>query len=284
MTRLKLFFSYDGSAFNGWQRQKNTETTIQETFERRLSRITNTRVHVHSSGRTDAGVHARIQVAHADVPEVFAAKMLDSGPSGRLSLRRRSNRNSASALFFHPGSGGRLISALNSLLPPSVRVWRVERAGVAFHAQRDVRRKMYVYFVDPNPVQWPHLHAYAWHLRLPLNWAAMNEAAGYLVGRHDFRAFCAADSGAKTTTREIYEARWREVRMDGFSETRLMAFRIVGSGFLKQMVRGIVGTLVKIGGDKAPPALIPELLQTGARSRTGVTAPARGLWLWDILY
>lgn len=276
MTRLKLFFSYDGSAFNGWQRQKNTEATIQQTFESRLSRIANTRVHVHSSGRTDTGVHARIQVAHADVPEVFAVKMLDSGVSDRMSLSLRS----AGRL----GSVGRLVNALNSLLPRSIRIWRVERAGAAFHAQRDVRKKMYVYFVDPNPVQWPHLRAYAWHLRLPLDWAAMNEAAGYLVGRHDFRAFCAADSGAKTTTREISEARWREARMDGFSETRLMAFRIVGSGFLKQMVRGIVGTLVKIGEGKAPPELVGELLKTGARSRTGVTAPAHGLWLWDILY
>ncbi|MBI2604575.1 MAG: tRNA pseudouridine(38-40) synthase TruA [Deltaproteobacteria bacterium] len=256
MIRLKLFFSYDGSKFNGWQRQKNTGATIQETFESRFSRIANTRVHVHSSGRTDTGVHARTQVAHADVPAAFAAKMPEA----------------------------RLTNALNSLLPPSIRVWRIERAAAGFHAQRDVRRKMYVYFIDPNPVQWPHLRAYAWHLRLPLNWAAMNAAAGHLAGRHDFRAFCASDSGVKTTVREIFEARWEEIRTAGFSETRLMAFRIVGNGFLKQMVRGIVGTLVKIGGGRASPELIPELLKTGERSRTGVTAPAHGLWLWDIRY
>jgi tRNA pseudouridine38-40 synthase len=252
--RLKICISYDGTHFHGWQRQKNTPNTIQEIFETRLSQIANTRVTAVASGRTDAGVHARVQVLHAEVPET--APELD-----------------------------RLRHGLNSLLPPDIRVLLIEKAGADFHAQRDAVRKTYLYFIDPHTVQAPELRDYAWHLRLPLDWRAMEEATGALVGEHDFKAFCAADSTANTTVRTIFEARWGVHEWRGVGHTYpLRVLRLTGSGFLKNMVRSIAGTLVHIGGGKSGPELIRNALTSRDRKAAGPTAPPHGLWLWDVLY
>jgi tRNA pseudouridine38-40 synthase len=254
MARLKLYFSYDGTYYSGLQRQANTSNTIQEILETKLSMISNTRVSLMASGRTDAGVHARIQVAHCNIPDNVAAR-----PN--------------------------LMKSLNSLLPPDIRMLLIETVHEGFDALRDVQKKTYVYFIDPNPIQWPELRNYAWHLRLPLNWPAMEEATKDLLGDHDFKALCAADTTARSTVRTVYEARWGTVDWRGVGGCyELRALRVTGSGFLKNMVRSIAGTLVHIGNGKASSDLIRRCLESRERSMAGPSAPAHGLWLWDILY
>lgn len=258
MARLKLYFTYDGTAYNGWQRQKNTPNTIQEVLENKISMLANTKVSILASGRTDAGVHARIQVAHVDVPNALVDAV---EPNVRLK------------------------KSLNSLLPLDIRILMIERVVESFHAITGVVKKTYLYFIDPNPIQLPELRAYSWHLRLPLDWPAIEEATGALAGEHNFKALCAADSSAKTSVRTLYEAHWGVVHWRGISAScELRALRLTGSGFLKHMVRSIAGTLMHIGNAKARPELISKCLSTGDRSLAGPTAPPHGLWLWDILY
>lgn len=263
MPRLKLYITYDGTRYKGWQRQLNTPDTIQEVIETKLSIIANGRVRMRASGRTDAGVHARIQVAHCDVPEHVAR--LAQAVSGPLQENR-------------------LKQSLNTLLPYNIRVLRIDVVPQSFHAARP-RKKTYLYFIDPSPVQLPEVRRYAWHLRFPLDWEAIEQATHVLEGHHDFKAFCGKGSAVKTTTRTLFEARWGVTVWQGISHpVELKVLRLTGSGFLKHMVRSIAGTLVHIGNRKASPDLIPRLLETGDRAIVGPTAPAHGLWLWDIQY
>lgn len=254
--RLKIFFSYDGTSYYGFQRQHNAQTTIQAALERVLSRLSSHRVSLLASGRTDAGVHARIQVAHCDVP----AQVVQ-----RYDLER-------------------LEQSANAMLPRDIRIFRIEITSPKFHAIRDVKKKTYLYFIDPSPICVPELKNYVWSLRIPLNWAAIEKATAYLEGTHDFTAFCSSGSSVKTTKRTIYEARWGKIDGFGFHSSSLVALRITGSGFLKHMVRTIVGTLVFIGQGRGKPELINKALSDKKRSTTGPTAPPQGLWLWDILY
>ena len=254
--RIKIFLSYDGTAYYGWQRQKNAAETIQAHLERALSKVCASPIHCTSSGRTDAGVHARIQVVHADVP------------TSRLSLLEN----------------GRFFLAVNSLIPKDIRVHKISAADLQFHAQKDVLRKTYLYCIDTSEVQAPSLRNYAWHLRLPLDWDAINEGVSRLVGTHDFKAFCDADSSVKTTVRTIFEAQVGEVTGYPFGPSKLKVIRITGNGFLKHMVRSIVGTAVKVGEGKTDPDVFTRALRTKNRKLVGPTCPSHGLWLWDILY
>lgn len=256
--RLKIVMTYEGSPFHGWQRQLNTRDTIQEILETALSRISNARINCVASGRTDAGVHARVQVAHADVPSKLKG-MLQTG---------------------------RLQHALNSLLPHTIRILGVSAAPSRFHAQKDVVKKTYLYFIDTTPVQWPSSKSYSWHLRFPLDWEAIEKATALLQGRHDFKAFSDSDGSAKTSVRILYEARWGVVHPGGPFGTsgQWRVLRLTGNGFLKHMVRSIAGTLVKVGEGKISSETVQKALLTQDRNLVGPTAPANGLWLWDILY
>ncbi len=254
--RVKFYCSYDGAGFSGWQRQAGEARTVQKVFEDALSRVCNTKTNVTASGRTDAGVHARIQVVHADVP-VARRSLIESG---------------------------RFVMALNSNLPGDVRIHRVEEVAPDFHAQRHVQRKTYLYFIDTSPVQVPSLRKYAWHLRLPMDWTAIEEATRALKGTHNFEAFSDSDRSTKTTVRTLYEAHWGRAAAGPFGPADLKVLRLTGSGFLKHMVRSIVGTLVKVGNKGADPDLVARSLATPQRHLVGATAPSQGLWLWDILY
>lgn len=268
MARLKLYLSYDGTKFRGWQRQKNTPHTIQEVFENKLSIIANSRVSLMASGRTDAGVHARVQVAHVDVPET-TLRLLQPSPLSMITGHAET----------------RLQQSLNSLLPPDIRLLRVEQVDADFHALKSAKKKTYVYFFNPNPVQPADLRNYTWHLKLPINWDAVEEATKYFVGRHDFKSFCAADAPAKSTVRTIYEARWGIVRRQGIgAPCDLRVLRVTGGGFLKHMVRCIAGSLIFVGQGKDSPDFIERALKATDRRAAGPTAPPHALWLWDILY
>lgn len=267
--RLRLYFTFDGTGYHGWQFQNNRDRTFQQVLEEAMKKIAKQKINVVASGRTDAGVHARIQVAHADFPAVLAKKMLVN-PKTKKGIPFKQNK---------------LTLALNSLLPKGLRIYNVEIAPNGFRAINDVDRKTYVYFIDINPIQMPILSRYSWHLKIPLNWKAIEVAAKKLEGTHDFKAFCASDSQVKSSIRTIYEINIE--KFNGFNwlaPIELYAISITGNGFLKQMVRSIIGTLVKVGNERVKPELIDELLRNKNRSKIGATAPAHGLWLWDVKY
>ncbi len=248
VTRVKLVVAYDGAAYEGWQVQ-SSGTGIQQRMEEALARIFPSRPDLHSSSRTDAGVHAMGMVAHFDVPGV-EFKM---DPS-------------------------KLLLALNAWLPEDIRVMRVGRAPAGFHARYDASGKQYRYWVWNHPAANPLWRRQAWHVPRPLDRVAMRAAAGHFVGRHDFRSL-AANRGdvLKNAVRTLTRC---EMRGRG----PLLSFLIEGDGFLYKMCRGIVGTLVQVGQGKLAASDIPRILARRDRRVAGMSAPAHGLVLWKVNY
>ena len=242
---FKLVVEYDGSAYCGWQRQPD-QPTIQAAIEAVLQRMTGQAVTLHASGRTDAGVHALGQTAH------FACLT-------RLTPEA-------------------LLKGLNSLLPGDIAIRACHRVPPAFHARFDAIWKRYRYRIRNQPVRRAVGRQYAWQIYRPLDLAAMKHAADGLIGRRDFKSFEASGSPRAHTVREGMEASWRE-KADGHLE-----FDIRADGFLRGMVRNIVGTLVAVGMGKLPAAGIPPLIAAADRRRAPATAPAHGLFLVEVAY
>jgi len=259
---FKLTIAYDGTGFVGWQRQASG-TSIQGLLEDALRELDGRHVDVAGAGRTDAGVHALGQVAS-------------------VSLERAIDRLT-------------LIRAVNSRLPESVRVVDAADAAPGFHARFDARSKTYCYRIWNGEVMSPFERAYAWHIPLPtLDVAAMASAAALLEGRHDFAAFQAAGTDTRTTEREVFSSRARggsdPLRGSGGPQQShakapgLVTYEIAGAGFLRHMVRTIVGTLVEVGRGRRPAAWVSEVLRSRDRSAAGPTAPAEGLFLVRLEY
>lgn len=241
---ILLLIEYDGTDFAGWQLQPNGRS-VQEVVEKALAELLGEPVRIHSAGRTDAGVHARAMPAH------FA--------TGRdLPLRA-----------FRDG--------LNRLLPADVAVYQAYEMPADFHARFGARSKWYRYTIDRRPVRSPLAGRRSWLVREPLDLAVMREAALRLVGEHDFAAFRASGCAAKTTVR----------RLDGIElveEDTFLHIDVRGSGFLRNMVRMLVGTLVEIGKGKRPATDVLRLLANEPGVRAGATAPAHGLCLMAVDY
>lgn len=244
--RLKILLSYDGSDFGGWQKQKGGAPTVQEALELGLSRIFDRPIKVMGAGRTDAGVHALGQVAHADVPRLV--KVHDMG------------------------------RALGGVVPSSMVIEDVWEAPQEFNANRSAIHKTYKYLIHTSPRPDALKRRYTlWHPR-PLDVAFLQECSNFLVGKHDFKSFQNAGTPTKTTVRHIYRADW--VRLD--DET--IQFTICGNGFLKQMVRNIVGTLLDLHREKEPPQRIQEIMAGMSRELAGKTAAPQGLYLCEVTY
>jgi len=242
---FKLIVEYDGTDYCGWQRQPD-RPTIQAVLEDILQRMTQAPVTLHGSGRTDAGVHALGQTAH---------------------FRCRTRLT--------PGD---LHKGLNSLLPADIAVRACQKVPLAFHARFDCRWKRYRYRICNRPVRPAVGHRYAWYIHHPLDLAAMQAATRHLVGRHDFKSFESSGSPRAHTVREVLEAAWREAE-DGH-----LAFDIRANGFLRGMVRNIVGTLVAVGMNRRQPETLPELLRAADRRLAPATAPPQGLFLMHVQY
>lgn len=242
--RFRLVVQYDGTAYRGWQVQPG-EATIQGELEAVLERIAGTPVAVAGAGRTDAGVHAL-------------------GQAAALTLETRM-------------SPDELLRALNSMLPRDIRV--VEAAGVPpdFHPRYDARSKIYYYQVFTGPVISPFLQRHAHHHRWPLDQPRMERAAKHFLGRHDFSAFCAADTDVRDKVRDVTAA-------GIFRRDELLVFVVEADGFLKQMARAMAGTLIEVGRGKIGPDDLPGIIASRDRSRAGPTAPARGLFLYRVNY
>jgi tRNA pseudouridine38-40 synthase len=244
MTTFKITLAYDGSGFVGWQRQ-TSGTSIQGLIEDALAELAGGAVRVTGAGRTDAGVHATGQVAS------FA---LDRDLDPCTILR-----------------------AVNARLPAAVRVLAAERADPRFHARFDARSKSYRYRIFNRPVLDPFERAYVWHVAGPLDVAKMERAARLVEGRHDFAAFQGSGGTTHSTERELFSS---SVSVDG----ALVTYEVSGEGFLRHMVRNIVGSLVEVGHGRQDEAWIREVLVSRDRTRAGPTAPGEGLFLVRVDY
>jgi tRNA pseudouridine38-40 synthase len=245
MRTIKLLIEYDGTNYQGWQVQAGG-ATIQGIIEETLKQIAGERIHLIGSGRTDAGTHATGQVAH------FKTRSL---------------------LNLHS-----IHRALNSLLPEDIVIQKVEEAGEDFHARKQAKSKTYEYRILNRPIRSVFHRGYAWHIPQILNWDGVKNATEMLIGVHDFSSFRSTGTPTKTAIREVFRAEWNKGR-DG-----LTRFEIEASGFLKQMVRAIVGTLVEVGRGKIDADEFQRILESKDRKKAGPTAPAHGLFLKEVKY
>lgn len=245
MRTIRLILAYEGTGFSGWQIQPGART-VQSVLEDRLAKILHHQVRIVGSGRTDAGVHALGQVASFSTNRAIP-------PEG-------------------------LLRGLNSLLPEDVRVMSAEEVGEGFDARRSARSKVYRYTIHSAPIpRVLDLHR-TWHVREPLDAAAMAGAARLLVGRHDFSSFQASDKKPRSALREMRRA--AVFRRPG----HLVLVELEANGFVKHMVRNIVGGLVDVGLAKTTPDRFREILAGRDRTKAGPTAPARGLCLVEVKY
>lgn len=244
--RYRLTVAYDGTRFAGWQRQPNG-ISVQETIEQVLAPLAAPHpCTVHGSGRTDAGVHARGQVAHFDMVRELPP----------LKLRR----------------------ALNSVLPPDIQVLEAAEAPPDFDARRSATGKEYRYFLWCDEVLPPDRRLYAAHVRRPMDLAAVRRAAALFVGRHDFAAFSAnPHREVESTVREVFG-------LDVVEDGPLTALHVRGEGFLYKMVRSMAGFLMAVGTGKEKPEAVTEVMESRLRTARVESAPPQGLFLWRVWY
>lgn len=245
MQRYKGIISYDGSFFSGYQIQQNGRT-VQEELEKALRKMhKGSPVKVTASGRTDAGVHAKGQVVHFDSP---------------LEL-----------------SSERWVRAVNGLLPSDIRLCEVMKVDSSFHARFDAIEKTYKYIIYQGRVRDPIRRHFAVHFPYHLDVEKMRMAATSLVGTHDFTSFCSAKTEKSDKVRTLEKIVIEESNED-------IIFTFTGNGFLYNMVRIMVGTLLDVGTGKIPLERFPYILEGCDRALAGKTAPAEGLYLWKVSY
>lgn len=242
---VKLTVSYDGTNYCGWQVQPN-KITVQEVVEKALFTLTGEKIKVIGSGRTDAGVHAEGQVAHFK-------REKENIPPEKFAL------------------------ALNIILPDDVKIVKSERADDDFSARRSAKRKTYVYRTYVSTAILPLKDRYAVQLEKQPDVSAMKACAKLLEGEHDFKAFCSSGTSVKTTVRTVYS-------IDIEERGNEIIFSVTGNGFLYNMVRIIVGTLLAVGRGKIGKKEVEDMLATGKRALGGKTIPAKGLTLLSVEY
>jgi tRNA pseudouridine38-40 synthase len=241
---IKIVLEYDGENYQGWQRQSHAPS-IQKTLEDILSQVLEKPTVVYGSSRTDSGVHAKAQVAN-----FYSEKNLE--PMKWMSI-------------------------FNTQLPKDIRVIAVEEMKEDFHSQKKVHSKVYEYRILNRPFA-SALDRHLCFLPQKIDWHSIQKAMPYFLGEHDFKSFQGAGSTVKTTVRKI-------LRFELYQESEhLYRFEIEGSGFLKQMVRAIIGTLLEVGEGKRTVESIPEVIAACDRQKAGRTAPASGLCLVKINY
>ncbi len=242
---IKLVLAYDGTDYSGWQRQVGVRT-VQEELERALAKMHGHPVPIAGAGRTDSGVHAAGQVAHfvTDIARI---------PADR----------------FEP--------ALNKFLPRDIRIVKAVEAHPDFHARFDARSRRYKYHIRVGRAQSPHLDRFAWRLFKQPDIARLNRMASCLRGEIDCEAFAAAKDPSESRFRYLHHAVF-------YVEGDTLVFDISANAFLWRMVRSLVGTLIELDANGAQPTAMRDILESRDRNRAGVTAPARGLFLWDVEY
>ncbi|MBI2947228.1 MAG: tRNA pseudouridine(38-40) synthase TruA [Verrucomicrobia bacterium] len=246
--KFKLTIAYDGTNYAGWQVQR-TGVGVQQRIEEALAKLFPSVRHIHSSSRTDTGVHALGMIAHMEIPRA-ECKM----PVAKLPL------------------------ALNAHLPEDIRIMAATRCRSDFHARFDATGKQYRYYVWIHHAMNPLLRRQVWLVHSKLDLAAMRAAARHLLGKHDFASF------AGTRNYEMESTVRTLTRCDLVKRGALLTFIIEGDGFLYKMCRSLVGTLVQVGRGKFSPHDVKQMLARKDRRAAGMTAPAHGLVLWRIFY
>lgn len=241
---IKLVTGFDGTAYHGWQIQKR-QRTVQGELREAIRKITREATNPTGCGRTDAGTHARGFVAS------FSTAARIPAPN--------------------------LARALNSVLPPDIRILSAREASMDFHARRSARSKIYRYQIYRGPVMPPHLAREHFHYPYPIDLAAMARAAELFVGAHDFASFAAGGGAQKNTVRRIYNCRLK-------SAGHRLLFTVEGNGFLHHMVRNMVGTLLELGRGLMILEEFEALFALRDRTQAGFTAPAHGLILLRVRY
>ena len=245
MRNIQLFIEYDGTHYLGWQVQAKGPT-LQGTIEEKIALITREKVNLIGSGRTDAGVHAIAQVAHFKTQTKMDAHSIQK--------------------------------ALNSLLPTDIVIKHVEEVQEDFHARKRAKSKVYEYRILNQNFRSVFNRNYAWHIPQELNLREMKIATQYLIGEHDFSSFRSVGTPTKTAVRKVIRADWKRER------NGLIRFEIEANGFLKQMVRAIIGTFVEVGKGRISPDEFKQIITSKDRKKAGPTAPAHGLFLKEVKY
>lgn len=243
MPTIKLTIEYDGTNYAGWQFQPNG-LAVQQVMESALEKLLGSRVNLYSSGRTDAGVHARGMIASFTTERSLPLTAYTDG--------------------------------MNCLLPPDIAVIAAEEAASDFNPRHDAKGKHYRYTIHTAPRRSPLARLFAWHLREQLDLELMRRGAALFVGEHDFAAFRTSGCAAKSTRRRIDSV---EISTSG----ALLHIDVIGSGFMRNMVRIMAGTLVEVGKGKLPPEHVGRCL-TEAGVKAGPTAPPHGLCLMEVFY
>ncbi len=244
MRNIKLLIEYDGTNYSGWQIQPNG-LAIQQVLEEALAKLLGGPVRLHSSGRTDAGVHAKAMVACFRTDKQIPLTAFSDG--------------------------------LNALIPPDIAINDAVEVPLEFHPRFDAIGKHYRYTIYKAQRRSPLARLQAWHLRGNINLLLMRQAAAHFVGEHDFAAFRSSGCASATTVRRIDAV---EIVGDG----DFITIDVHGSGFLRNMVRVMVGTLVAVGEGKLAPGMVQQLFTVPDRNGAGITAPAHGLCLMEVFY
>lgn len=253
MGNFKVILQYEGTRYQGWQKQESTDNTIQGKLEALLSKMTGTRTEIQGSGRTDAGVHAAGQVAN------FHAQT-DKTPE-------------------------EIMEYMNHYLPEDIAVIDIEKVHERFHSRLNAKGKTYCYRVLNTTT--PHVfdRRYVHVVEQQLDVAAMQKAAAYLVGTHDFKAFTSNKRGKKSTVRTIDSITIERTDSGFFPDTKEeIRFTYSGNGFLYHMVRILTGTLLDVGMHRIRPEEVAEILASGLREKAGELVPAKGLTLMEVRY
>lgn len=245
MRNIRLLLQYDGTRYQGWQRQESSENTIQGKLERLLSQMCGEPIEVLGSGRTDAGVHARGQEANFHTESEMSVE--------------------------------EMLEYINTYLPEDIAVLKVTEAAPRFHSRLNACGKCYRYQIVNSSIPDVFLRKYAWEFPEELDVDAMRRAAQYLLGEHDYKSFTSAKKGKKSTVRRIdaIEIEQRD---------SLITFTFRGNGFLYHMIRILMGTLLEVGTGRRTPESMTELLEAGSRDRAGMLVPAKGLTLMEVYF
>jgi tRNA pseudouridine38-40 synthase len=244
MKNIKIILEYDGTGFAGWQYQPD-QRTLQGELETAIKKISREDLRVTASGRTDAGVHALGQVVNFKTAAEMDAKAW--------------------------------LGALNHFLPPEMRTLEASEEPEEFSARYSAKGKQYGYIVLNRYIPSPLKRNYSWHVPMPLDVEAMKEGAAHLIGEHDFTSFRAVNCDAVNPVRTL---RLLEIQLDG----NRIFFSLEASGFLRHMVRTVVGTLVEVGKGRFAPGDVKDMLQARDRTKAGPTAPGQGLYLVHVEY
>ena len=251
--RYFIQLSYDGTGYHGWQVQPNG-VIVQEVLQKALSTLLRQPTEVTGAGRTDAGVHASMMVAHFDWPAAHEGEGCEEMPLDCTQLTYK----------------------LNRLLPPDVAVQAVRPVGPEMHARFSATRRTYHYYIHTHKD--PFLRGYSWQVNVPLDFALMNEAAQVLLEYSDFTSFSKTGTDVKTNICQLTEARWEQLKP---GEWR---FTVSANRFLRNMVRAIVGTLVEVGRHRMTISQMRHAIEAKDRQRAGESVPGHALYLTNIEY